>query len=124
MLEADFQHYYRLDLRHEVITAGCRRLWALVRGLPPDSALRRDGRMWTQANEIAAVALERADVWGWRLTTATKAFKRVPEMPRFDHPDRPRPKPAEVAASAERRMSTPQEIMAFMRKTGGEVKSG
>lgn len=77
--------------------------------------------MWTQANEIAAVALERADVWGWRLTTATKAFKRVPEMPRFDHPDRPKPGPPEPV---ERRMSSADEVAAFVRRLGGEVKSG
>jgi hypothetical protein len=110
-----------IDLRHEIDVTGCRRLWALIRGLPVDAAVRRDGKLWTQEMELHATALERADVWGHRLAVASRAFKKVPEMPKFEHPDRPKPRPAEPA---ERRMSTPQEIMAFMRKTGGEVKSG
>lgn len=71
--------------------------------------------------ELAATALEHADVWGHRLAVASRAFKRVPEMPRFEHPDRPKPKPIEPA---ERKMSTTEEVGSFLRKLGGEVKPG
>lgn len=40
-VEADFQHYYRLDLRDEVEATAMRRVWALIHWLPPDAALRR-----------------------------------------------------------------------------------
>lgn len=120
MLEADFQHYYTMDLRHEIVVTGCRRLWALIKGLPVDAAVRRDGKLWTQEMELQATAMEHADVWGHRLALASRAFKRVPEMPKFEHPDRPKPQPPEPVV---RRMSTPQEIMAFAMQTGGGVNS-
>lgn len=110
-----------MDLRHAIVSTGCRRLWALVRGLPVDAAVHRDGKLWSQADELAAVAIERADVWGWRLTHATGRFRKVPEMPPIKHPARRKPEPVEPA---ERRMSTMDEISSFVRKLGGEVKSG
>lgn len=39
MAEADFQRYYKLDLRAEISHTGCRRLLALVRALPEDAAV-------------------------------------------------------------------------------------
>jgi hypothetical protein len=105
-----------MDLRVEVGVSGCRRLWALVRGLPVDAAVWRDGKHWTQADELQAIAIERSDIWGHRLTVASRAFKgRVPEMPRIEHPDR-------RVASPERskpRMSSRAEIHAFARAVGG-----
>lgn len=99
-----------MDLRVEVGVSGCRRLWALVRGLPVDAAVWRDGKRWTQADELAAIAIERADVWGHRLTVASRAFKgRIPEMPRIEHPDRVREQPRS-------RMSSVAEVHAFVRK--------
>lgn len=112
-----------MDLRHEVLVTGCRRLWALIRGLPVDAAVRRDGKLWTQEMELQATAMEHADIWGRRLALASRAFKCVPEMPKFDHPDRPKPSQREVEP-AERRMSTTQEIGSFLRKLGGEVLPG
>lgn len=71
--------------------------------------------------ELQATAMEHADIWGHRLAQASRAFKRVPEMPKFEHPDRPKPRAVEPA---ERRMSTTHEIGSFIRRLGAEVKPG
>lgn len=42
--EADFQRFYRLDLRKEVESESPRRLWALVNNLPPDAAVIQEVR--------------------------------------------------------------------------------
>lgn len=76
----------------------------------------RDGRRWTQADELAAVAIERADMWGFRLAQASRAFKRLEPMPPIEHPDRRRVPAGEVAVP---RMSSRSEIHAFMRKVSG-----
>lgn len=105
-----------MDLRIEVGASGCRRLWALVRGLPVDAAVWRDGRHWTQQDELSAVAIERADVWGHRLTVASRAFKgKVPEMPRIEHPDRR----TAAVEPVRRAMSSRAEIRAFAGMVGG-----
>jgi hypothetical protein len=104
-----------MDLRVEVGVSGCRRLWALVRGLPVDAAVWRDGKHWTQADELQAIAIERSDIWGHRLTVALRAFKgRVPEMPRIEHPDRR----AQIEV-AKPQMSSREQIRAFARTVGG-----
>lgn len=71
-----------------------RRLCALVRGLPPDSALNRNGAMWTTQHEIAALALERAEMW-WQVQIGMNAAKgsKLPEGIGISHPDRPKPEP-------------------------------
>jgi hypothetical protein len=116
LLEADFQHYYTMDLRVQVGVSGCRRLWALVRGLPVDAAVWRDGKHWTQRDELAAIGIERADIWGHRLTMASRAFKgRIPEMPQIEHPDRR----SGVEVPSRPRMSSRAEIRAFAGKVGG-----
>lgn len=114
MVEADFQRYYRLDLRHEVQVTGVRRLAALVRGLPPDSALRRDGAAWTQADELAAVAIERAEMWNLQLVAmwAAKGSK-LPDAIEITHPDRKPPTP-----EPRRRATTdPATIRRFFART-------
>lgn len=40
-IEADFQRFYKLDLRYEVAVSGPRRLYALVENLPPAAGLWR-----------------------------------------------------------------------------------
>lgn len=69
-----------------------RRLCALVRGLPPDSALHRNGAKWTTQHEIAALAVERADMW-WQVWVGMNAAKgsKLPEGIGITHPDRPKP---------------------------------
>lgn len=62
-LEADFQRFFHLDLRFEVERTGARRLCALVEGLPADAAVWRDDG-FTRGEELAAIAVERADAWG------------------------------------------------------------
>lgn len=105
-----------MDLRHALQQSGCRRLWALVRGLPVDAALWRDGRRWTQADELAAIAIERGDIWGHRLAVASRAFKRVPEMPPIEHPER-RPAEPELVRP---RMSSRAEIRRFAGVVQGD----
>jgi hypothetical protein len=97
-------------------------LWALVTGLPPDSALGRDGKSWTQADELMATLIERGDLWGHWQTVGTRAFKqgKVPTLPRIEHPDRPRPE--QLPDEPEHRISTPSEIKAFLGRVAGEVK--
>ncbi|MEO6629217.1 MAG: hypothetical protein ABIP03_11695 [Aquihabitans sp.] len=61
-IEADFLRYYRLDLgaacwgdNH----IGLKRIWTLIHALPPESALARSmGWSWTDALELAAMAVE------------------------------------------------------------------
>jgi hypothetical protein len=83
LVEADLQRFYSLDLRDEAETAGCRRLWVLVNGLPPEaSTWRVDGQQWTVQDELLAVAAERIDAWGLmnaRLQASKKTQKFLPE---------------------------------------------
>ena len=75
---------------------GCRRLWALVSSLPEEAATWREGKpVWTVQDELAAQAVERADVWG-RLTFAAVARlggvkisdSKLPKPPQINHPGR------------------------------------
>jgi hypothetical protein len=104
------QHYYRLDLRTEYESAGCRRLWALVSGLPPDAAVRRDGKVWTTREELAArhIELERGLL---RLIAQALGVKFTGPPPEpIRHPDRA------TEDDQPRRMSTRQEISAFIAR--------
>jgi hypothetical protein len=66
---------------------------ALVNGLPPDSALHRRGRMWTEAHELAAMLVESVEA---RLSTLIvmqadeKSKRKVPPPLGVTHPDRPK----------------------------------
>lgn len=88
-------------------TAGCRRLWALIAGLPPDSAFRRQGRVWTQAHELAAVGIERAEHWGSALVQMSgrvlKDGAKPPPGIQITHPDRPEavPEKKKTASAAD-----------------------
>ncbi len=68
-LEADFQAHYGIDLRRALwgpIPLSARRLLALVKGLPPGSALHRsvdpEGYGWTNNEELLATLLEVTDL--------------------------------------------------------------
>lgn len=58
------QRFYRCDLAVEINGISARRLLALVAGLPPDAAVNRDGKQWTDDREFAARIVERVDYWG------------------------------------------------------------
>lgn len=91
-----------MDLRVEWDTIGCRRLWVLVQGLPPDSAFYRQGKLWTQAHELTALAVEKLE---HRLSTLAvmwadeKSKGRIPPPIVITHPDRPQPPPKKKSVS-------------------------
>ena len=61
----------------------------LVHGLPPDAAVRREGKAWTQHDELLAQLIERSDVWGrWLAVGQGRKARDVPTMPPIKHPDR------------------------------------
>lgn len=61
--------------------AGCRRLWVLVNGLPPESAVWRvDGQQWTNLHELLALNAEVTDWWG-RFNAQLKSTKRLKTKP-------------------------------------------
>lgn len=61
-LDADFQRFYALDLGAACFGpdhAGLRRIYALITGLPQDSALARSmGWAWTEDSEMTATLVE------------------------------------------------------------------
>lgn len=120
LVEADFQRYYRLDLRRELNATGVRRLLALIEGLPVDAAVwREDKPGWTQADELAALQIEMADMWGRILAMCLGAKSgKLPKPPQLTHPDR-------VRLKEKPRVTTDQaEIAAFFSrhlKGGGAV---
>jgi hypothetical protein len=81
-------------------------LWALVRGLPLDSATWRSG--WTQQDELMATQIEVTDRLGLRLARMFGA-KSVPDPLRIEHPDRPEPEQKRLTSKS-------AEIAAFFRK--------
>lgn len=94
MVEADLQHHYGLDLRDEFDEAGCRRLWVLVNGLPPDAATWRvDGQQWTTLHELLALNAEVTDRWGLA-NAQLKSTKKLNAKPlRVPRPSDPRAEP-------------------------------
>jgi hypothetical protein len=54
-----------------------------VRELPP---------RWTVRDEIAALTLERADLW-WSTSLSAKEGEKLPPTITITHPDRPKPEP-------------------------------
>lgn len=114
-VEADFQHYYGLDLREQVQAETPRRLLALVRGLPFDSATwRRDG--FSRLEELLTVQTELTVTWlrGIYGTTAagTTGARKAPPFFKF-----PRPNEAE----AERQITKdPREVARFFARHSSE----
>lgn len=75
-MEADFQHYYQLDLRREYLHTSCRRVFALIKGLPPGSAIwRKDS--FPPVEEMLVQFIERHDEWSHALLMALLGHKRV-----------------------------------------------
>jgi hypothetical protein len=79
--EADFQHFYALDLREACYgpsPTGSRRLMALLRGLPQESGLGRvlyPQSDWGYSEELLATLAELVD-YGNRIAYAAAPFKR------------------------------------------------
>ncbi len=92
-----------------------RRLWALTRSLPPDAAWCRQGKRWTQQDELAAIAIERTDAW-MRVLAIGQGRKpeKVPPVAPIKHTDRATGGTAIPDVPA--RMSTRGEIAAFFGK--------
>lgn len=85
-----------------------RRLWALIKGLPAESATARAaGQAWTLRDEMQAAHLEAADRWGRQIHAALLRLGGVKRLPQYgppvtvSHPDRPAPKPAKRVSMAE-----------------------
>ena len=73
----------------------------LVKGLPPDSAFHRRGRLWTQENELQALAIDRIEMWSQVLVARWSSKQSdVPKAIGVVHPDRPeapKKKPASLS---------------------------
>lgn len=97
-----------MDLRFEFDSIGCRRLWVLIAGLPPDAAVRRDGKVWTTREELAArhIELERGLLRTIAQALGVKFTGPPPEPIR--HPDRP------TEENTPPKMSSRGEIQAFL----------
>lgn len=103
MLEADFQRFYRLDLRDPIPP---RRLWALIQGLPPDAAVWREEMAWTPQQELMATTIEVIDLWGRRLMRMQGAkSSQLPEAIQIPRPGEQKRKRVETDA---------RKIKAFM----------
>ncbi len=93
----------------EVQASSPRRLCAFVKGLPPDSAFRRDGKQWTTEHELAARQVEATSGYLRIVAQVLGAkFKSPAEQP-VRHPDRATGNP-----DAPKRMSTREEIAGFL----------
>lgn len=61
-------------------------------GLPPEAALWRQARLWTQAHELQATAIERTEQWMssllWMQGRVMKDSAKPPPVIRLTHPDR------------------------------------
>lgn len=110
--------HYGLHLAEEVWANGipARRLWALVRHLPPESPVwANEG--WTHRDEIAARTMELVDGWGRiQATVAGADPKKLPKDAReygarIQRPETPR------AEKPKKKITTDTaEIAAFFRQ--------
>lgn len=99
-----------MDLRFEYPGIPCRRLWALIDGLPPTAAVRRDGRVWLTEHELAARHMEQSTGL-LRLIAQSLGVKfQGPGPEPVKHPDRTT---APAPDRAKPKMSTREEIAAF-----------
>lgn len=107
------EHYYRKDLRVEIGSMGCRRMWALIEGLPLDSAVRRNGKTWTTERELAARQIDQ-DASLLRIIAEALGVKfRGPAPEPIRHPDRA------TGNDAPKVMAKPHQIRAFMARLKG-----
>lgn len=89
---------------------GCRRLWALVRGLPDDAVVWREeheqAQQWTTQDELGALLIEVTDMWG-----------RAIAQPHYKRGSLPRPiripRPGDGPPQRKQIESDPKKIAAF-----------
>ncbi len=82
-----------------------RRLAVLVDGLPPDAAVHRTGH-WTLEHELAAVAIERAELWhATHIAMLAAKRSKLPPCIAITHPDRPVRKPQRKKAISAREIA-------------------
>lgn len=76
-----------MDLRDEFAEMPCRRLWALVNGLPLDAATWRRESAWTVDHELMATMIETIDMWG-RINAIVGGAKwrKLPDQIRVPRP--------------------------------------
>lgn len=90
---------------------GCRRLWVLINGLPPDASIWRvEGQQWGNREELLALVLERIDAWGLlqaRLASDKKFHKYLPDKPIEIT------RPGEQKETRDHVVTDPREIAAF-----------
>lgn len=92
----------------EVETETARRVWVLLRGLPPESLTWRQGT-WTLRDELMARTVENIDYWGWVAACQHGGGDIVPRPEPFWHPDRPGSEPP----AATPKVNDPQVIARF-----------
>lgn len=117
-LEADLAHYYQTDLTDALwgpAPLSARRLSALVKGLPPGSAVGRElSAGWGVTEELLATLIEvvdRGDRWFYSAHSPPGA--RMPEPLVIPRPgQRPAPPAAEAVPAGPRRTSSPEQIRA------------
>jgi hypothetical protein len=116
---------------------GCRRLLALIAGLPEDAAVwRQDKPGWSQQDELLATVAEAIDAWGRQIVLAVQCgpLKR-PQLPPalvdLQHPDRPRrdatkaPDQAGSSAGSPARSARQIDVAAARRFFGQQgIRSG
>jgi hypothetical protein len=74
-----------------------------VHSLPPEAAVWRNGNAWSQQHELAAVAIERAELWSNVLAQVMGAkAKEIPAPITIVHPDRAVPGAARRAPVTDR----------------------
>lgn len=76
---------------------GVRRLWALLRGLPPDSAVWREDT-FTPTEEFLVQIMERQHAWNESILGALMGHKKVsvPAAPQILRPGEEMPQPRKV----------------------------
>ncbi|MBA3583712.1 MAG: hypothetical protein H0W36_04145 [Gemmatimonadetes bacterium] len=92
-----------------------RRVVALAKGLPPDSAVARaETEGWTFADEIAAATVETVDMWG-RVLAVTLGAKpqKLPGPPQITHPGRKAFQPEDTSKKTTRDLA---DLAAFIAR--------
>lgn len=102
---------YGLDLRQALWgkrPMGARRIWALIKGIPRDSALyRAAGDDWSQEDELLATIVDFIGVSNHLFLQANvKQGTVLPELGRF-------PRPQEKMAAPSRTQSPDDDVRAF-----------
>lgn len=122
-VEADFQSYYRLDLRETLWgpqSIGVRRLWSLVNGLPPDGVVARaifyGGRAWSSADELLSTIVEFLDLHNrMYYTQHTKPGTAVWDPVKIERPtrtmDTPEEKPKQATVAEMRQVFGDENII-------------